>query len=119
MQMTFRALAVIGLRVVTLMWPLATEALAMLWWARVQGPSRLPTLLIVAAYFGLVFAPSRILFSWWGMASVMLLLSASLLLLLRYWSEPSGVPGMIWIHLGFAIAWLIILGARKFKRTPS
>lgn len=116
MQITAGALVAFGLRVVTLVWPLATEALAVLWWSPSESPSRLPTLIIIIAYVCLVFAPRRFLFSRLGVAPVLLLTAASLFLLVRYWSEPSGVPEMIWVHLGFAIAWLATLVVEKVMR---
>ncbi len=116
MQMTPGIFIGLALRVATLVWPLATEALALLWWARNEGPSRLPTQLIIAAYLALVFAPNRFLFSRVGLAAVVLLLAASLLLLLRFWSEPSGVPQMIWVHLTFGAAWLATLAIESLVR---
>ena len=119
MPMNPDVLVAIGSRVMTLIWPLANEALAAPWWASSAGPSRLPTFLIIAAYVSLVFAPSRFLFSRSGVAPVLLLLFSSSLLLLRYWSEPNGVPQMIWVYLGFAFAWVVtFLVERLIRRTP-
>ena len=115
MQMTPGLVIGIVLRIATFAWPLLTETLALFWWARSAGPSRLPTLLMIAAYLVLVFTPNRFLLSRWGVMAVMLLLSASSYLLFRYWSEPHGVPEMIWVHLGFGLAWLATLGVERIR----
>lgn len=109
MPMTSGVVIVYALRLATLIWPLSTEVLAMLWWAPVNGPSSVPTVLIIAMYIALVFAPNHLLFSRLGVAAAVLLIAASLVLVLRYWGDPIGMPQMIWVHLGFGAAWLLAL----------
>lgn len=117
MQMKSSVLVGLALRLATVAWPLATEVLALLWWAGYSSKSTLPTLVIVTAYLFLVFSPNRILFSHTGLIAVVLVISASMLLLLLYWSDPTGLPGMIWVHLGFAGAWLVTLTIERLMRT--
>lgn len=95
------------LRLAGLLWPLLTEVLSLLWWGiKAGGLSTLVTMTFIAMYGFLCFAPNTFVFSAKGYLAALILLATSSVVVLFRLDGTSAVPEMLWVHIGFGVAWL-------------
>ena len=94
------------LRAIGLVWPMMTEALALLWWGRTVGASTiLASLLLIGSYLSLSCSSNRLVFSRSGFVAAFVLIGVSLALAVSHLLSAEEVPAMLWVHVAFGVAW--------------
>lgn len=98
------------LRVLGFFWPLLTEAIALIWFGEKSDFLTVGvTVLLIAVYGLLCFAPNRKVFSALGSWASVALLATSGATTVLFKLQNEQVPDLLWVHLGFGIFWLLAI----------
>jgi hypothetical protein len=100
----------IPLRLLSGLWPLTDELLGLVWWAaEVNWLTGIASTVSIASYLFLCFFPNRFVFSGHGYLASLALMGSTLVLVLVNLSDANQIPKMLWINLGFGLAWIAVI----------